>query len=37
MGDVSDAMWDEMIDQMIQEDKEVIIKNMREDMQQIRK
>lgn len=29
--------WSEMIDQMIKEDKEVIIKNMREDMQQIRK
>lgn len=29
--------WDEMIDQMIKEDKEVIIKNMREDMQQIKK
>ena len=27
--------WEEMIDQMIAEDKEVIIKNMREDLQQI--
>lgn len=28
--------WEEMIDQMIQEDKEVIIGNMREDMLKIR-